>query len=177
MESFTIELVSNEDAQLFPDITLSSFINFLPEKLTLEGQREFTISEISYPAMYQNVIEGKFMFFDKTFRKDTSTAKAVPQLKCFEERKKFRFTWQMKYLVLHSLKRTWDTISVAVLAKNLEWFSEEKDLTNQNLLTTLSTYTLSWYTPTRVSRISLAAGRLICCIASFSFQSSKLETL
>ena len=29
MESFTIELVSNASAQLFPDITLSSFTNFL----------------------------------------------------------------------------------------------------------------------------------------------------
>ena len=67
MESFTIELVSNASAQLFPDNTLSSFTTFLPEQLNLEGQWEVAISEISYPSMYQNVTEGKFMFFDKKF--------------------------------------------------------------------------------------------------------------
>ena len=65
MESYTIELVSNAYAQLFPDNTLSSFTNFLPQQLNLEDQWEVAISEISYPSMYQNVTEGKFMFFDK----------------------------------------------------------------------------------------------------------------
>ena len=65
MESFTIELASNASAQLFTDNTLSSFTNFLPEQLNLDGQWEVAISEISYPSMYQNVTEGKFMFFDK----------------------------------------------------------------------------------------------------------------
>ena len=64
MESFTIELVSNASAQLFPDNTLSSFTNFLTEQLNLDGQWEVAISEKSYPSMYQNVTEGKFMFFD-----------------------------------------------------------------------------------------------------------------
>ena len=43
MESFTIELVSNACAQLFTDKTLSSFTNFLPELLNLEGQWEVQI--------------------------------------------------------------------------------------------------------------------------------------
>ena len=64
MESFTIELVSNASAQLFFDNTLSSFANFLPEQLNLEGQWEVAISEISYPSMYQNVTERKIMIFD-----------------------------------------------------------------------------------------------------------------
>ena len=64
MESFTIELVSNASEQLVPDNTLSSFTNFLPEQMNLEGQWEVAISEITYPSMYQNVTEGKFMFFD-----------------------------------------------------------------------------------------------------------------
>ena len=38
MESFTVELASNASAQLFPDNTLSSFTNFLPEQLNPEGQ-------------------------------------------------------------------------------------------------------------------------------------------
>ena len=71
MESFTIELVSNASAQLFPDNTLSSFTNFLPEQLNLDGQWEVAISEISYTSMYQNVTGGKFMFFDKKLSKSS----------------------------------------------------------------------------------------------------------
>ena len=67
MESFKIELFSNASAQLFPDNTLSSFANFLPEQLNLDGQWEVAISEISYPLMYQFITEGNFMFFDKKF--------------------------------------------------------------------------------------------------------------
>ena len=69
MESFTTELVSNASAQLFPDNTLSSFTNFLPEQLNLDGQWGVAISGISYPSMYQNGTEGKFAFFDKKFSK------------------------------------------------------------------------------------------------------------
>ena len=69
MESFTIELVSIASAQLFPDNALSSFTNFLPEQLNLDSQWEVAISEISYPSMYQNVTEGKFMVFDKKLSK------------------------------------------------------------------------------------------------------------
>ena len=71
MESFTIELVSNASEQLFPDNTLSSFTNFLPEQLNLDDQWEGAISEISYPSIYQNVTEGKFRFFDKKFSKSS----------------------------------------------------------------------------------------------------------
>ena len=65
MESFTKELVSNASAQLFPDNTLSSFTNFLPEQLNLDGQWEVAVSEISYPSMYQKFTEGKLICFDK----------------------------------------------------------------------------------------------------------------
>ena len=71
MESFTIELASNASAHLFPANTLSSFTNFLPEQLNLEGQWEVAISEMTYPSMYQNVTEGKFMFFDNKFSKSS----------------------------------------------------------------------------------------------------------
>ena len=69
MEWFTIELVPNTSAQLFPDNTLSSFPNFLPELLNLEGQWEVAISKTAYPSSYQNVTEGEFMFFDKNVSK------------------------------------------------------------------------------------------------------------
>ena len=72
MESFKIEVISNACAQfLCTDNTLSSFTNFLLEQLNVEGQWEVAVSEISYPSMYQNVTEGKFMFFDKKSSKST----------------------------------------------------------------------------------------------------------
>ena len=71
MESFSIELISNASAQQFPDKTLIPFTNFLTEQLNLEGQWEVAISEISYPSMYQNVTEGKIIFFDKELSKSS----------------------------------------------------------------------------------------------------------
>ena len=80
MDSFTIKLVSNASGELFPGKTLSSFTNFLPEQVNLEGQWEVAISEISYPSMYQNITEGNFKFFDKKFSKSTSTYNLEPGL-------------------------------------------------------------------------------------------------
>ena len=51
MESFTNGLVTNASAQLFPENTVGSFTNFLPEQLNLDGQWQVAISEISYPSM------------------------------------------------------------------------------------------------------------------------------
>ena len=75
-----IELVSNASGELFPNITLSSFTNFLPEQVNLEGQWEVAISETSYPSMYQNLTEGKFKFFDQKLSKSTSTYNLEPGL-------------------------------------------------------------------------------------------------
>ena len=80
MDSFTIKLVSNAPGEFFPDNTLSSFTNFLPEQVNLEGQWEVAISEISYHSMYQNLTEGKFKFFDKKISKSTSTYSIEPDL-------------------------------------------------------------------------------------------------
>ena len=112
-----------------------------------------------------------------SFKKDTITAKNLSQLKCPEERKKLRFTLQMKDLVLHALLRIWDTISQVMLVMNLDKCREEKDLTNQKMLTTLYAYTLSWYTQTWVSTISLATRRLHCCVALLLIRSWSLGTL
>ena len=65
MESFTIELISNASAQPFQDNTLSSLTNFLQEQLTLGHQGDAAIWEISKQSMYENLTEGKFMFFDE----------------------------------------------------------------------------------------------------------------
>ena len=80
MDSFTIELVSNASGELFPDNTLISFTNFLPEQVILEGRWEVAISALSYPSMYQNITEGYFMFFDEKLSKPTSTYNLEPGL-------------------------------------------------------------------------------------------------
>ena len=198
MESFTIELVSNATAQLFPEKTLSSFTNFLQEQLNLEGQwgLQFqknlnhqcrTISERETSCFQMENVESRLnltiwnpfstlllqiLFRPWTFslKKYIITAKAVSQLKCLEERKKLRFPVQLKGLVLHSLVQTWDTISVAMLAMNLEQCWPGRDLTNQKLLTTLSAYTLSWYTRTCLSTISLPTRSPIAELLSFHFK-------
>ena len=80
MNSFTIELLSNASGELFPNNTLSSFTNFLPEQVELEGQWEVAISEISYPSTYQNITERKFKFFDDKLSKSTTTYNLEPVL-------------------------------------------------------------------------------------------------
>ena len=80
MGSFTIELVFNASGGFLPNIWFSSFSNFLPEQVNLEGQWEVAISEISYPSMYQNITEGKLKFFDEKFSKSMSTNNLEPGL-------------------------------------------------------------------------------------------------
>ena len=68
MDSFTIELASNASGELFPDNTLSSFTNFLPEQVNLEGKWEVAISEISYPSIYQKKRRHKSSFLTRNFQ-------------------------------------------------------------------------------------------------------------
>ena len=105
MDSFTIDLVSNALSQLFPNNTLSSFTNFLPEQVNLDGQWEVVISEISHPSMYQNVTEGKYIFYDEKLSKTTEAYYLEPGLcssitdiveamnTLIQERNNHRFTW------------------------------------------------------------------------------------
>ena len=94
-------------------------------------------------------------------------AKTVSQFKCLEELKKLRFTLQLKSLLLHSVRGTWDTISEVTLGMKLEWCWDEKDLANQNLLITLSANTFSWNTRIWLNTISLATRRPDCCVVFF----------
>ena len=80
MDSSTRQLVSNASGEMFPDNTLSSFTNFSPEQVNLEGQWEVSISEISYPSMYQNITGGNFKFFAEKRSKSTSTSNREPGL-------------------------------------------------------------------------------------------------
>ena len=78
MDSFTIELVSNASGELFPNKTFSSFTNYLPGQVNLEGQWEIAIPVMSYPSMHQNITDGKFKFFDEKLSKSTSTYNLEP---------------------------------------------------------------------------------------------------
>ena len=73
-------MVSNDSGELFPDNKLSSFTNFLPEQVNLEGQWEVANSEISYSSVYQNKMEGYVQFFDEKLSKSTSTHNLEPGL-------------------------------------------------------------------------------------------------
>ena len=83
MGSFTIDLVSNASSQLFPNNTLSSFTKFLSDQVSLDGQGEVAFSEISYLSIYQNLTEGKFMFYDEKLSKTTEAYYLEPGLFCF----------------------------------------------------------------------------------------------
>ena len=64
MDSFTIELVSNASFNCYPNKTLSYFTNFQLEQIHLKGEWKVATSETSYPSLYQNVTERKFIFID-----------------------------------------------------------------------------------------------------------------
>ena len=64
MNSFSLELVSNESFDCYPNNTLNPFTNFLPEQINLEGEWELAMTEISYPYLYQNITDGKFSYLD-----------------------------------------------------------------------------------------------------------------
>ena len=64
MNSFTVELVSNASFDCYPNNTLSSFTNCLPEQINLEGEWEVSITELAYPSLYQNITDGKFFSLD-----------------------------------------------------------------------------------------------------------------
>ena len=49
MDLLTIELASNASGELFPDNTLSSFTNFSPEQVNLEGNGRLQFQK--YPTL------------------------------------------------------------------------------------------------------------------------------
>ena len=105
-------------------------------------------------------------------KKDTNTTKVVSRWKRFEQRRNLKFTSPMRDLDLHFLVWTWNKISKVMLAMNLEWCWKEKDFTNLNLLTTLSTYTLTWYIRTLYRWWNDGT---ICALLSFDFKAQCLR--
>ena len=60
MNTRIIELVSNASLNVYPRNTISSFTNFLPDNITLEGNWEVALLELSHPAEIHNVTQGEF---------------------------------------------------------------------------------------------------------------------
>ena len=72
--------VSNASAKLFPDKRFSSFTNFLPQQLNLDGQGEVVNSEISSSSMYQKLQNGNSCFLQEKFRRLSKTYYLEPGL-------------------------------------------------------------------------------------------------
>ena len=65
INSFNVELVSNASFDCYPNNTLISHTDFLPEHINLQGEWEAAITEFSYPSLYQNIKEGKIFYLDE----------------------------------------------------------------------------------------------------------------
>ncbi len=59
--SFFVELVSNASADIYPENTLSSFGNFFSNQISLDGDWEVGLFEISFSAHFNNVIQSMFV--------------------------------------------------------------------------------------------------------------------
>ena len=203
MQSLTVELVCDATAQLFSDNTLGFFTKFMPEQLNLNGQWEIAISQILYPSRYQKVTEGKLRFFWwKTFKvvqillsgdrflpfhfghcwshEQSHLWKKQPQRKLDHIQSVSRNAKIEIYLAKDGSGLAYFTADLrhffgAIMAENLALCWEEKDFTNQNLLTTLSAYILSGFTRTWLSAISFALRKSHCCIFSFCFRTQTWE--
>ena len=127
MDSFIIELVSNASSELFPDNTLSSFTNFLPDQVNLEGQWEVAISEFSYPSMYQNVTDGNFLFYDAICTKTTTAYYLEPGL--------YSSVPDIVEALNLLIKRETITMKIALL---LKYLVAQKKLNFHALVTTLA---------------------------------------
>ena len=175
--------------------TLSSFANFLPEQLNLEGQWKVAISEISYPSMYQNVTERKFMVFVKK----SFTFFRIILFGTWGFPFHYGYCWRHKYS--HSRKKEsqrnlYNNWSVAKEGSGLVFFSTDQGHIFRSKVGDEFGVLLRWirphrhefaydfvrihflqFTHTRFSTISLATQRLHCCVVLFLFRSSSLQTL
>ncbi len=61
-QSFTVDLLSSASLHVHGNNHLGSFTNVLPKQLTLEGEWEVGLVDISYPSTFKNITEGEFCF-------------------------------------------------------------------------------------------------------------------
>ena len=62
MNTRIIELVSNASMNVYPNNTIASFTNFLPEQIYLDGEWEVALLEVAYPNLYHNISDGRFRY-------------------------------------------------------------------------------------------------------------------
>ena len=176
---------------------LSFFTGFLLEQLNQEVRWDAAFSEVSYPSMYQNVTEGKFMFLliecsklSKYYYLQPGCSPSVTDFfeamdNLIQERHNHsescitvKVSWWAKKAEIYLAKEEsglafFSTdlghILKAMLAMNVDWCWEEKDFTNQNLFTTSSAYTLSRYRENWLSTILLTTQKLHCCVVFLFF--------
>ena len=58
-DDLTLNLISNASMETFPGNKLSNFTTLLPTPMTLVGDWQVALLEISWPSMVRNVTEGK----------------------------------------------------------------------------------------------------------------------
>ena len=56
---FTLNLISNASMETFPGNKLSSFTTLLPTPVTLSGDWQLALLEVSWPALVRNITEGQ----------------------------------------------------------------------------------------------------------------------
>lgn len=78
MDSFIVDLVSNASTDIYPNNTLSSFTNFLPDQISLEGDWEVALMEVAHPSLYHNVTNGIFTFKRNQFDLNTDDDLQIP---------------------------------------------------------------------------------------------------
>ena len=83
---FTFELVSNVSFNCYSIMSRTPFNNFLPDQIHFKREREVAISQISYHCLFQNVIEGMFVFIDgrKTSREKNRWTQSILNLDCIQ---------------------------------------------------------------------------------------------
>ena len=79
-DNFIIELVSNASMDVYPDNSIASFTNFLPEQINVEGDWEVALLEVSYPNLYHNIVDGRFRYRYDTSDKDLTIMEIPPGL-------------------------------------------------------------------------------------------------
>ena len=60
METFSVELHSSASSKLYPQNTVASFTNFLPDQINLEGEWEVALTEICFSSKFFIITEGSF---------------------------------------------------------------------------------------------------------------------
>ena len=112
-----------------------------------------------------------------SYKNDKITAKTVSQLKCLEGRKTVGIYLANEISGIAFLSTDLGQTFRSRVGDEFGVVLKKKDLTNQNLLTTLSAYTLSCYTQIWLKTIVSMTRRPCYCVAFLFFQSSKLPTL